>query len=144
MTRSLLAAWAGGGGINESSPINELYPALNDNLGWDSLLSSVFCPQGDSGGPLACTTESGKIWYQVGITSWGRSCGQNTPGIYTLLENFSLWIKKVTELEGRPFNAEKTRAPTNQKPLCPLASGFPGPGSPRLWLLLCLLASLLF
>ncbi|XP_059869596.1 serine protease 55 [Delphinus delphis] len=53
--------------------------------------------QGDSGGPLVCTTESGKKWYQVGIISWGRSCGQkNVPGIYTLLENYHSWIKKMS------------------------------------------------
>ncbi|XP_057576619.1 serine protease 55, partial [Hippopotamus amphibius kiboko] len=53
--------------------------------------------QGDSGGPLVCTTESGEKWYQVGIVSWGKSCGQkNTPGIYTLLENYHSWIKKTS------------------------------------------------
>nr|XP_033713469.1 serine protease 55 isoform X4 [Tursiops truncatus] len=89
--------------------------------------------QGDSGGPLVCTTESGKKWYQVGIISWGRSCGQkNVPGIYTLLENYHSWIKKVTELEGRPFSAEKTVASPRQKSKSSQAPEFPG-----LWLLLC-------
>ncbi|KAK2503336.1 hypothetical protein MC885_001335 [Smutsia gigantea] len=116
-------------------PYSSLYPTVP---------TASPASMGDSEGPLACTTESGKIWYQVGVISWGRSCGQNTPGIYTLLENFSLWIKKVTELEGRPFNAEKMRAPTNQKPPCSLASEFLEPGSPSFWLLPCLLSSLLF
>uniref|UniRef100_A0A8C9CC28 Peptidase S1 domain-containing protein n=1 Tax=Phocoena sinus TaxID=42100 RepID=A0A8C9CC28_PHOSS len=94
--------------------------------------------QGDSGGPLVCTTESGKKWYQVGIISWGKSCGQkNIPGIYTLLENYHSWIKTVTELEGRPFSAEKTIASPRQKSKSCQAPEFPGPGSPRLWMLLC-------
>ncbi|TKC41741.1 hypothetical protein EI555_014369 [Monodon monoceros] len=94
--------------------------------------------QGDSGGPLVCTTEAGKKWYQVGIISWGKSCGQkNIPGIYTLLENYHSWIKKVTELEGRPFSAEQVIASPRQKSKSSQAPEFPGPGSPRLWMLLC-------
>eukprot|EP00069_Balaena_mysticetus_P015432 bmy_09202T0 len=101
--------------------------------------------QGDSGGPLVCTTESGKKWYQVGIISWGKSCGQkNIPGIYTLLENYHSWIKKVTELEGRPFSAEKMIASPEQKSKSSQASEFPEPGSPRFWLLLCLLPYMVF
>ncbi|KAF5923510.1 hypothetical protein HPG69_006681 [Diceros bicornis minor] len=97
--------------------------------------------QGDSGGPLVCTKGSGKKWYQLGIISWGRSCGKkNIPGIYTLLENYNFWVKKVSELEGRPFNAEKMRAPSKQKPRHSQASESPKPGSPRFWLLLCLLS----
>ena len=81
-----------------------------------SLLICVLCPQGDSGGPLACTQESGKKWYHVGIISWGRSCGlKNTPGVYTLLENYHSWIKEVTELEGRPFSAEQMVETSKQK-----------------------------
>ncbi|XP_036710855.1 serine protease 55 isoform X1 [Balaenoptera musculus] len=101
--------------------------------------------QGDSGGPLVCTTESGKKWFQVGIISWGKSCGRkNIPGIYTLLENYHSWIKKVTELEGRPFSAEEMIASPEQKSKSSRASEFPEPGSPRFWLLLCLLPYVVF
>nr|XP_014707623.2 serine protease 55-like isoform X1 [Equus asinus] len=101
--------------------------------------------QGDSGGPLVCTKGSGRTWYQVGIISWGRSCGRkNIPGIYTLLENYNFWVKKVTELEGRPFDAKKVRSPPKEKPRSSQASEFPKPGSPRFWLLLCLLSYKLF
>ncbi|KAI5943448.1 Serine protease 55 [Manis javanica] len=84
---------------------SKVFPKLTKNMlcaGYKN--ESYDACQGDSGGPLACTTESGKIWYQVGITSWGRSCGQNTPGIYTLLENFSLWIKKYHTGRDSGFN----------------------------------------
>ena len=116
-----------------------------DSLEWDLPLNCVVCPQGDSGGPLVCTTESDKKWYQVGIVSWGRSCGQkNTPGVYTLLENYRPWIKKVTELEGRPYKAQIMRAPSLRKPMGSQAPKSPEPGSPRLRLLLCLLSYMLF
>lgn len=111
----------------------------------DSLLSCVLCPQGDSGGPLVCTPEPGEKWYQVGIISWGKSCGEkNTPGIYTSLVNYNLWIEKVTQLEGRPFSAEKMRTSVKQKPMGSRVSGVPEPGGLRSWLLLCPLSHVLF
>ncbi|XP_039731781.1 serine protease 55 [Pteropus medius] len=125
---------------------SKLFSKLTKNMlcaGYEN--ESYDACQGDSGGPLVCTPGSDKKWYQVGIVSWGRSCGQkNTPGIYTLLENYSLWIKKVTEIEGRPFNSEKMRTPSQQKLMRSHASEFPKPGSPGLLLLLCLLSCMLF
>lgn len=120
-------------------------PRPQGQLRTGQLLSCVLCPQGDSGGPLICTTEPGQKWYQVGIISWGRSCGQkNIPGIYTLLENYSLWIKKVTELEGRPHHAEKMRIPPQKGPMRSQTPASPEPGSPTLRLQLCLLFYMLF
>uniref|UniRef100_E1BLW6 Serine protease 55 n=2 Tax=Bos TaxID=9903 RepID=E1BLW6_BOVIN len=122
------------------------FPKLTKNMlcaGYEN--ESYDSCQGDSGGPLACTQESGKKWYHVGIISWGRSCGlKNTPGIYTLLENYHSWIKKVTELEGRPFRAEQMVGTSKQKAKVSRASEFPKPGSPTLWLLLCLLPYVTF
>ncbi|DAA27061.1 TPA: prostasin preproprotein-like [Bos taurus] len=104
------------------------FPKLTKNMlcaGYEN--ESYDSCQGDSGGPLACTQESGKKWYHVGIISWGRSCGlKNTPGIYTLLENYHSWIKKVTELEGRPFRAEQMMSAS--LPGCP-GVGVAGPGT---------------
>lgn len=101
--------------------------------------------QGDSGGPLVCTTsESSSKWYQLGIISWGRSCGQkNVPGIYTLLAEYDSWIKNVTQLEGRPYSLEEMRDPLKQPRQNSGASASPVPGSPTAWLLPCLLPSLL-
>nr|XP_020041048.1 serine protease 55 [Castor canadensis] len=101
--------------------------------------------QGDSGGPLVCTTEPGNRWYQVGIISWGRSCGQkNTPGIYTLLSNYKVWIQNVTQMEMRPLTFEEMKTSPKQKnTMGPMTSGCPELGSPQHMLLLCLLSCLL-
>ncbi|XP_027782990.2 serine protease 55 isoform X2 [Marmota flaviventris] len=100
--------------------------------------------QGDSGGPLVCTTEGSKKWSQVGIISWGRSCGQkNTPGIYTSLANYQLWIKNITQVEGRPFDTEKRRSTLKHKSRDSRSSGCSELGSPRCWLLRGLLSCLL-
>ncbi|KAG3294270.1 serine protease 55 [Ictidomys tridecemlineatus] len=88
--------------------------------------------QGDSGGPLVCTTEGSKKWYQVGIISWGRSCGQkNTPGIYTSLANYQPWIRNVTQVEGRPLDTEHTRSTLKHKSRDSRSSGCSELGSPR-------------
>uniref|UniRef100_A0A8D1CPV8 Peptidase S1 domain-containing protein n=1 Tax=Sus scrofa TaxID=9823 RepID=A0A8D1CPV8_PIG len=121
------------------------FPKLTKNMlcaGYQN--ESYDACQGDSGGPLACTTQSDKRWYQVGIISWGRSCGQkNTPGIYTSLENYTVWIKNVTEMEGRPYSVKKIRVSLKEKPKSSRASQFLEPESPRFWLQLCLLLSML-
>ncbi|XP_021117012.1 serine protease 55 isoform X3 [Heterocephalus glaber] len=101
--------------------------------------------QGDSGGPLVCTTdESSSKWYQVGIISWGRSCGQkNTPGIYTLLAKYNRWIKNVTQLEGRPYSVEEMWDSPEQPRQNSGTSASPVPGSRTAWLLARLLPCLL-
>ncbi|XP_054431945.1 serine protease 55 [Pteronotus mesoamericanus] len=125
---------------------SKVFPNLTKNMlcaGYEN--ENYDACQGDSGGPLVCTTESDKKWFQVGIVSWGRGCGmKNTPGVYTLLENYSPWIKKVTEVQGRPYNSQIMRAPSMQKPKGSQAPKFPEPGGPRLWFLLCLLPYMLF
>jgi len=46
---------------------------------------------GDSGGPLA-VINSGN-WFLAGVTSWGIGCGWTTPGVYTNVSNYKLWIE---------------------------------------------------
>uniref|UniRef100_G1Q0Z6 Peptidase S1 domain-containing protein n=1 Tax=Myotis lucifugus TaxID=59463 RepID=G1Q0Z6_MYOLU len=49
--------------------------------------------QGDSGGPLVCSWEG--TWVQVGIVSWGYSCGhRDFPGVYARVMSFISWIRK--------------------------------------------------
>lgn len=82
----------------------------------DLILSCVLCPQGDSGGPLVCNQESDGRWYQVGIISWGKSCGQKgSPGIYTVLANYILWIEKITQIEGKPLDLNSQMVSVKKK-----------------------------
>ncbi|CAH2223927.1 serine protease 55, partial [Pelobates cultripes] len=60
--------------------------------------------KGDSGGPLVCQSSTNSNWYQVGIVSWGRGCGQpKTPGIYSMVSNYIHWIHKEAAKEEKPL-----------------------------------------
>ncbi|XP_028642888.1 serine protease 42-like [Grammomys surdaster] len=49
---------------------------------------------GNSGNPLVC--ESDNTWTQVGIMSWGVSCGQAlVPSIYTDITEYDQWVRYV-------------------------------------------------
>ncbi|XP_062069145.1 serine protease 55 [Lepus europaeus] len=112
---------------------NNMLCARYDNKTYDSC-------QGDSGGPLVCTQSPGKKWYQVGIISWGRSCGEkNIPGIYTLLVNYIHWIDNVTQQQGSPLDSKIQENVPKEKPADSRTSESPAPARLRFWLLLCLL-----
>ncbi|EDL85331.1 rCG52171 [Rattus norvegicus] len=121
----------------------QLFPSLTTNMLCASYGNESFdACQGDSGGPLVCNQESDGRWYQVGIISWGKSCGQKgSPGIYTVLANYILWIEKITQIEGKPLDLnsqmvsvkKKTRK-NNQTSKCPALN------YPQSWLLPCLLS----
>ncbi|CAH2087627.1 unnamed protein product [Euphydryas editha] len=55
--------------------------------------------QGDSGGPLQVRIPlktKGKMYWTVGITSFGIKCGQrNRPGVYTRVSSFIDWIEET-------------------------------------------------
>ncbi|KAK0131953.1 C3a anaphylatoxin chemotactic receptor [Merluccius polli] len=57
--------------------------------------SGVSSCQGDSGGPLVC--ESGGVWSQVGIVSWGTSnCNVRTPAVYARVAYLRRWVDQTT------------------------------------------------
>uniref|UniRef100_A0A8W7NTC6 Peptidase S1 domain-containing protein n=1 Tax=Anopheles atroparvus TaxID=41427 RepID=A0A8W7NTC6_ANOAO len=52
--------------------------------------------QGDSGGPLQVTRDENQcIYYIIGVTSFGKVCGFNTPAIYTKVFPYLSWIESV-------------------------------------------------
>ncbi|XP_004368770.1 serine protease 46 [Trichechus manatus latirostris] len=63
----------------------------NDMLCGISQRAVTSC-QGNSGNPLICQVN--KTWIQVGLVSWGFSCGRSRlPSIYTSTSHFTQWIK---------------------------------------------------
>ncbi|KXJ83634.1 hypothetical protein RP20_CCG002634 [Aedes albopictus] len=63
---------------------------------------------GDSGGPAQVIRQKrGCLWYVVGVTSTGCSCGKkNTPAIYTRVASYIDWIEQ--EVWGNETNVLKT------------------------------------
>ncbi|KAK7571064.1 hypothetical protein V9T40_014668 [Parthenolecanium corni] len=58
--------------------------------------------QGDSGGPLLFQEENDqKRWMIAGIVSWGRGCGDYTPGVYTNVRHYMDWIGKRFTINGQ-------------------------------------------
>mgnify|MGYP000029452621 CR=1 FL=1 len=52
--------------------------------------------QGDSGGPLVAPADNALGWVQVGVVSWGISCGQKgLPGVYTRVAEYYDWVKET-------------------------------------------------
>ncbi|KAF7398463.1 hypothetical protein HZH66_006360 [Vespula vulgaris] len=52
--------------------------------------------QGDSGGPLVIFNEEHYCMYNIiGVTSLGRLCGTNIPGVYTRVYNYIPWLESV-------------------------------------------------
>nr|XP_023023062.1 complement C1r subcomponent-like [Leptinotarsa decemlineata] len=78
--------------------------------------------QGDSGGPLLITKEGNQCkFYIVGITSFGKSCGQvNTPAIYTRVSEYIPWIEQNIW-----FGDKCTLKHNNQEGYCKIISHCP-------------------
>uniref|UniRef100_A0A182MYB5 Peptidase S1 domain-containing protein n=1 Tax=Anopheles dirus TaxID=7168 RepID=A0A182MYB5_9DIPT len=66
------------------------------------------CP-GDSGGPLHVKLlHNAKMTpFLVGVTSFGKPCGQANPGVYARVSRFVDWIIETLQQEGELATAEK-------------------------------------
>lgn len=52
--------------------------------------------QGDSGGPLQITKQENHcVFYIIGITSFGQTCGSTVPAIYTRVAAYLDWIEPI-------------------------------------------------
>lgn len=52
--------------------------------------------QGDSGGPLTIYDPEFTCMYDViGVTSLGRLCGSEIPGVYTRVYNYIAWLENT-------------------------------------------------
>lgn len=57
--------------------------------------------QGDSGGPIQVMAKGNScVYYIVGITSFGKSCASNSPGVYTKVFSYLNWIEEIVWPEG--------------------------------------------
>jgi len=52
--------------------------------------------QGDSGGPLVCKTDDMSQYMQMGVVSYGATCGAKMPAVYTRLSTYVDWIETTT------------------------------------------------
>ncbi|KAL9693281.1 hypothetical protein quinque_012566 [Culex quinquefasciatus] len=52
--------------------------------------------QGDSGGPLQITKQENHcVFYVIGVTSFGQTCGSTVPAIYTRVAAYLDWIEPI-------------------------------------------------
>ncbi|KAK5649718.1 hypothetical protein RI129_000747 [Pyrocoelia pectoralis] len=85
--------------VYANTPARRLQNGIADDLQIcaGGLNNSKDTCQGDSGGPLqARSLDNFKLFYVVGITSFGKGCGViNTPGVYTRVSNYINWIEDI-------------------------------------------------
>ncbi|ODM92938.1 Transmembrane protease serine 11D [Orchesella cincta] len=48
--------------------------------------------RGDNGGPLMALMTRQRIFFQIGIVSYGPRCGYGVPGVYTRVSEYLSWI----------------------------------------------------
>jgi len=103
------ATWLMKAGITELplTECREIYKTINLSQLPDNLLQTQLCAsknidgkvidacQGDSGGPIQYRTrvKQDDLFYIVGVTSFGASCGSDIPGVYTRVAEYLDWIE---------------------------------------------------
>lgn len=83
------------------SPLRLCEAALRE-LSLHPAATLLFLSQVDSGGPLVCSYWNTLKWFQVGITSAGKS----NQRILTPVCSYQEWIEKETAIRGKPFLTE--------------------------------------
>ena len=87
----------------------------------NSVTSDMICAGYMSGGSDSCSGDSGGglVTYEggelslIGITSWGRGCGERYhPGIYTSIDSYYNWIIKYTQGSTTTTTTETTTTTT--------------------------------
>ena len=83
------------------------FSTCSSAYGAGSILPDMLCAasagrdtcQGDSGGPMV--VQSGGVFVQTGITSWGNGCALPThPGVYASVRQHLRWIKANANIGG--------------------------------------------
>ncbi|XP_078512349.1 uncharacterized protein LOC144772004 [Lissotriton helveticus] len=131
MTHCIVSGW----GVMKSSVHNKpdaLEEALVDLIPYDTcnsatwyngaLRSHQLCAgnekghipicQGDGGGPLMCLDSETRLFFVIGVTSWGKGCTKPwKPGVYSSTKYFKDWIVKIISREN------STAPPTTEPPI---------------------------
>ncbi|KAM5191475.1 plasma kallikrein [Mantella aurantiaca] len=103
--------------LKSSMECQKSYPdvKLNENIvcaGYEQ--GKIDSCKGDSGGPLACEVD--KMWYLIGITSWGEGCAQpDKPGVYTKVTEYIDWIIEQTSMMPRHSRRHLHRRPRHDQ-----------------------------
>jgi len=72
--------------------------------------------QGDSGGPLMYKNRNTGEWTQVGIVSYGHTCGDSSqPGVYVRVKNYINWINRHIIPRGKKNLKKKVKTPKKPK-----------------------------
>ncbi|XP_075221648.1 venom protease-like isoform X1 [Lycorma delicatula] len=81
--------WRSGGSLNRGIDDEQMICA-------GDLVGKKDTCQGDSGGPLQIKLKEPYCMYSIiGVTSFGRKCGVQVPGVYTRVSNYVPWIESI-------------------------------------------------
>lgn len=107
----------------------EFYDASSDRKIRNGLVEHQICARdnkrddlrqdtclGDSGGPLQVKLlANGRVTsFIVGITSFGKACGFDAPGVYSSVASFRTWVEEKVGISFEPRSKLLTSFPFNR------------------------------